>query len=55
VVISQMGILVATDMLTIAFSALTFLPACIKLFPPKILKNTSDKYVAIDPLMEVPE
>ena len=52
VVISQMGILVATDMMTIAFSALTFLPACIKLFPPKIFKNTSDEYVAIDPLME---
>ncbi len=51
-VISQMGILVAVDMLTIALSALTFLPACIKLFPPKILKDTSDKYVAIDPLME---
>jgi hypothetical protein len=53
-VISQMGILVAVDMLTIALSALTFLPACIKLFPPKILKDTSDKYVAIDPLMEEP-
>jgi hypothetical protein len=53
-VISQMGILVAVDMLTIALSALTFLPACIKLFPPKIRKNTSDEYVAIDPLMEEP-
>jgi predicted RND superfamily exporter protein len=53
-VISQMGILVAVDMLTIALSALTFLPACIKLFPPKILKDTSDEYVAIDPLMEEP-
>jgi predicted RND superfamily exporter protein len=51
-VISQMGILVAVDMLTIALSALTFLPACIKLLPPKILKDTSDEYVAIDPLME---
>jgi predicted RND superfamily exporter protein len=54
VVISQMGILVATDMMTISFSALTFLPACIKLFPPKIFKKTSDEYVAIDPLMEEP-
>jgi uncharacterized membrane protein YdfJ with MMPL/SSD domain len=49
-----MGILVAVDMLTIALSALTFLPACIKLFPPKIRKSTSDEYVAIDPLMEEP-
>jgi hypothetical protein len=32
--------LVAIDMLTISFSALTFLPACIKLFPPKLVKNT---------------
>jgi hypothetical protein len=51
-VISQMGILVATDMMTIAFSALTFLPASIMLFPPKLLKDTSDKYVSTDPLME---
>ena len=37
VIISQMGILVAVDMLTIAFSALTFLPACIRLLPPRLL------------------
>jgi predicted RND superfamily exporter protein len=54
-VISQMGILVAVDMLTIALSALTFLPACIKLLPPKIRKFTKDEYVPIDPLMEAPE
>ncbi len=51
-VISQMGILVAVDMMTISFSALTFLPASIMLFPPKLLKDTSDKYVSADPLME---
>jgi hypothetical protein len=39
VIISQLGLLVAVDMLTISFSALTFLPACIKLFPPKLLKE----------------
>jgi hypothetical protein len=41
VVISQLGMLVAIDMLTISFSALTFLPACIKLFPPNLVKNTA--------------
>jgi len=51
-VISQMGMLVAVDMMTISFSALTFLPASIMLFPPKLLKDTSDKYVSADPLME---
>ncbi len=51
-VISQMGILVAVDMMTIAFSALTFLPAIILLFPPKLLKATADTYVSADPLME---
>ena len=51
-VISQMGILVATDMMTIALSALTFLPASIKLFPPKLTKKVSDEYVSIDPIME---
>jgi len=35
VIISQMGILVAVDMVTIALSALTFLPACIMLLPPR--------------------
>ncbi|MGC9323943.1 MAG: efflux RND transporter permease subunit [Desulfomonilia bacterium] len=40
VIISQMGILVAVDMITIAISALTFLPACIKLHPPKLLIET---------------
>lgn len=54
-IISQMGILVAVDMQTIALSALTFLPACIKVFPPKLAKKTEDDYVAIDPLMENPE
>jgi hypothetical protein len=40
VIVSQLGLLVAIDMLTISFSALTFLPACIKLFPPNLVKNT---------------
>ncbi|HQA72771.1 MAG TPA: MMPL family transporter, partial [Deltaproteobacteria bacterium] len=40
VIISQMGILVAVDMLTIALSALTFLPACIMLLPPKLLAGS---------------
>jgi hypothetical protein len=39
VVISQLGILVAVDMIMIAFAALTFLPACIKILPPKLLKE----------------
>lgn len=51
-IISQMGILVAVDMTTIAFSALTFLPACIRLFPPDLSKDASDEYVSADPLME---
>jgi len=51
-VISQMGILVAVDMLTIALSALTFLPACIKIFPPRLLKGKSEEYVSFDPLVE---
>lgn len=51
-IISQMGILVAVDMTTIAFSALTFLPACLKLFPPDLSKDVSDKYVSTDPLLE---
>jgi predicted RND superfamily exporter protein len=38
VIISQMGILVAVDMVTIALSALTFLPACIMLLPPRLVK-----------------
>lgn len=42
VIISQMGILVAVDMIVIALSALTFLPACIMLFPPKLLKDGPD-------------
>jgi hypothetical protein len=37
VIISQMGILVAVDMIIIAVSALTFLPACIRLLPPRLL------------------
>ena len=41
VIVSQLGLLVAIDMLTISFSALTFLPACIKLFPPKLVKNAA--------------
>jgi uncharacterized protein len=51
-VISQMGILVAVDMMTIAISALTFLPAIIKVFPPNLLKDASDEYLTPDPLVE---
>lgn len=46
VIVSQLGLLVAIDMLTISFSALTFLPACIKLFPPRLVRET--------PKIEVP-
>lgn len=46
VIVSQLGLLVAIDMLTISFSALTFLPACIKLFPPRLVKEV--------PRIEVP-
>ncbi|HNY65758.1 MAG TPA: MMPL family transporter [Deltaproteobacteria bacterium] len=55
VIISQMGILVAIDMMTIAFSALTFLPAIIKVFPPNLGTDTRDEYVCADPLMEEEE
>lgn len=48
-IISQMGILVAIDMMTIAFSALTFLPASIKLFPPKLHDEVREV-----PVIEVP-
>jgi len=39
VIVSQLGLLVAIDMITISFSALTFLPACIKLYPPRVVKE----------------
>jgi hypothetical protein len=48
-IISQMGILVAVDMVTIAFSALTFLPASILLFPPKLREVVREV-----PVIEVP-
>ena len=53
-IISQMGILVAVDMMTIAISAMTFLPAVLMIFPPKLVKDSSDEYVAADHLMEEP-
>ncbi|HHO76665.1 MAG TPA: RND family transporter [Deltaproteobacteria bacterium] len=49
VIISQLGILVAVDMLTISISVLTFLPASIKLFPP----NLHEKVPAV-PRLDVP-
>ncbi len=42
VIISQLGLLVAIDMLTISFSVLTFLPASIKILPPEFLKETRE-------------
>lgn len=51
-IISQMGILVAVDMMTIAISAMTFLPAIIMVLPPKLAVDTADEYVAADPLLE---
>ena len=42
VIISQLGILVAIDMLTISFSVLTFLPASIKMLPPNFLKEAPE-------------
>jgi predicted RND superfamily exporter protein len=51
-IISQMGILVAIDMMTIAISAMTFLPAIIMVFPPKLVKEPSDEYTALDPMLE---
>ncbi|MBN2298129.1 MAG: RND family transporter [Deltaproteobacteria bacterium] len=42
VIISQLGLLVAIDMLTISVSVLTFLPACIKLLPPSLLDKAAD-------------
>ena len=41
VIISQMGILVAVDMVIIALSALTFLPACIMLLPPRLAEGAT--------------
>lgn len=52
VIISQMGILVAIDMMTIAFSSLTFLPAIIKVFPPDLGSDSGDRYVSTNPLQE---
>jgi len=46
VIISQMGMLVAIDMVTIALSALTFLPACIRLLPPNLARETAHEPVA---------
>ncbi|MCK7481220.1 MAG: MMPL family transporter [Candidatus Moduliflexus flocculans] len=50
VIISQMGILVAVDMLTIALSALTFLPACTRFFLP----NLASCETAPEPEAETP-
>jgi hypothetical protein len=47
-----MGILVAVDMMTIALSAMTFLPAVIMVLPPKLEIDSSDEYVCTDPLVE---
>jgi uncharacterized protein len=53
VIISQLGLLVAIDMITIATSALTFLPACIKLLPPKLV-YTGKTVHALEVPMAVP-
>jgi uncharacterized membrane protein YdfJ with MMPL/SSD domain len=50
VIISQLGLLVAIDMLTISFSALTFLPACIKLLPPRLPRRATAATVSEIPL-----
>jgi len=42
VIVSQLGLLVAIDMLTISVSVLTFLPASIKLLPTGILDKLAD-------------
>ncbi len=42
VIVSQLGLLVAIDMLTISVSVLTFLPASIKLLPPSLLDKLAD-------------
>jgi hypothetical protein len=47
-----MGILVAVDMMTIALSAMTFLPAIIMVLPPKLAVDGTDEYVSADPLLE---
>ncbi|MGC9325346.1 MAG: efflux RND transporter permease subunit [Desulfomonilia bacterium] len=45
VILSQAGLLVAIDMITISFSVLTFLPACIILLPPKFLKKIPERTI----------
>ncbi|HWR68861.1 MAG TPA: MMPL family transporter, partial [Desulfomonilia bacterium] len=55
VIISQLGLLVAVDMLTISFSALTFLPACIKLLPPRLTRIVPAETMAKIPLKLVSE
>jgi len=49
VVISQLGMLVAIDMITISLSVLTFLPAAIKILPPRLAKD-----VRTAPIIEIP-
>ncbi len=41
VIVSQLGLLVAVDMITIAASALTFLPVSLMLFPPAFQKKAA--------------
>jgi uncharacterized protein len=55
VIISQLGLLVAVDMITIAVSALTFLPISIMLFPPKFAEESAGKAVTEVPLRMIPK
>jgi predicted RND superfamily exporter protein len=54
-VISQMGILVAVDMVTIAISAMTFLPSILMVLPPKLTRDTAGEYAASDSMTETKE
>ena len=55
VIISQLGLLVAIDMITIAASALTFLPISIMLFPPKFAIEPAKEAVTVIPIRMIPK
>lgn len=55
VIISQLGLLVAVDMVTIAASALTFLPVSLMLFPPAFKEKTAKVPVTEVPIRLVPQ
>ncbi len=55
VIVSQLGLLVAVDMITIAASALTFLPISLMLFPPLFKEKAAAVTVTEVPIRLVPK